>query len=343
MTRFESIRRHGAGLALAAALLLAGCADDPAPPFEIEGTGALEGFVFLDANEDGFYDPSDGDMPVEGVRVVAFNRGTTEVIPGATATTDADGRFQITGLPAGTHDFLFDETTIPEGVSICRNPIPATVVLNETEFEEVVARPGCLIAIAEAKPQPLESFVIVRGIVTSAPGQIETSFAYIEDETAGLFLFAPALMGQGIEVGDLIEVGGTTDVFNGQFQIANVVLREHIEDAAIPQPELVTTAEIAASGSDPLHPLQNRFVRVEKAQLVAEFGAGGTNEQNAVIDDGSGAVQIRVDDAVADRGQLNTLFTAGACYNINGFAANFRGTAQIFPRSMADVEEVPCN
>ncbi len=54
-------------------------------------------------------------------------------------------------------------------------------------------------------------------------------------------------------------------------------------------------------------------------------------------------MQIRVDDGVADRNSLDTIFSVDTCYNINGFAANFQGTGQIFPRSLADVEEVSCN
>jgi hypothetical protein len=31
------------------------------------------------------------------------------------------------------------------------------------------------------------------------------------------------------------------------------------------------------------------------------------------------------------------------CYDITGFGANFAGAGQIFPRSVADIVEVPCN
>ncbi|MDX1745776.1 MAG: hypothetical protein R3324_07555, partial [Halobacteriales archaeon] len=151
-----------------------------------------------------------------------------------------------------------------------------------------------------------------------------------------------ALMGQGIEVGDQIEVGGTTTIFSGQFELVDVELRNVIPDAATPDPLPVTTAEIAASGSDPLDDLQNRFVRVEGAELLEAFGASGNN-QNSTIDDGSGPVTIRVDDGVANRDNLDDIFAPGTCYDINGFAANFNGTGQIFPRSLDDVEEVPCS
>jgi DNA/RNA endonuclease YhcR with UshA esterase domain len=326
---------------LAAVVVVAGC-DEIAPPITVDGTGSLEGLVFFDASEDGIFDPADGDSAIGGVALAVQERGTGQTFPNGSAVSAADGRFTIDALPLGTHDMKIDTLTVPDGVSICQNPIRVSVYLNETTFERVNGRPGCLITILAAKEVTLGEFVIVRGIVTSAPGQIEANFAYIEDATAGLFLFAPALMGQGINVGDQIEVGGTTTLFNTQFQLTGAVLREVVPDVTTPIPVLVTTAEIAASGSDPFDDLQNRFVRLEKAQLLEAFAASG-NSQNSTIDDGSGTVIIRVDDGVADRNELDNIFTAGACYDINGFAANFNGAGQIFPRSLDDIVEVPCN
>ena len=106
-------------------------------------------------------------------------------------------------------------------------------------------------------------------------------------------------------------------------------------------PTLTTTTEIAASGADFTDPLQGAFIRVEAAELTAPFGTG--NIQNALIDDGSGETIIRIDDGVANRNTLNDMFSVGTCYDINGFGANFFGAGQIFPRSLADIVEVPCN
>lgn len=342
MTRMPSIPRVTALATLIAAAAVAGCDDDIAPAFSVDGSGQLEGLVFFDVSEDRVFDPADGDFAIEGVRVEVQARGTGEAFSGATDLSGEDGRFTIADLPAGTHDLVIDETTVPAEVSICQNPLQVSVFIDETQFQQVQGRPGCLITIDAAKEVGIGEFVIVEGIVTSFPGQIESNFVYIEDETAGLFLFAPNLMGQGIEVGDLIEVGGSTALFNGQFQLgSDTQLRRLLEDVEEPEPTVVTTADIADSGADSFDDLQNRFVRVEGAELLEGFADSG-NEQNATIDDGSGPVQIRVDDGVAPEGDLDTIFSVGTCYDINGFAAQFNGTGQIFPRSLDDVAEVPC-
>lgn len=335
-------RLRSLGAAFLAVTLLGGCDDDIDPPITIDGTGAVEGLVFFDVSEDGIFDPAAGDQALGGVGVAVQERGTGQTFSGASTATDSDGRFRVASLPAGTHDLFIDTLSVPDEVSICQNPLQVTVTLNQTRFANVQGRPGCLISIAEAKEMDLGAFVIVKGIVTSFPGQIESSFTYIEDESAGTKIFSGTLEGQGIEVGDEIEVGGVAAVFSGDFNLESVSLRRLVEDVTTPVPMLVTTAEIAASGADFTDPIQGAFIRIERAELVGAFGTAGSS-QNGTIDDGSGATVIRVDDGVAARGELNDIFTVGACYNINGFGANFQGTAQIFPRSLDDVEEVSCN
>ena len=47
-------------LALSLALLAA-CADDPEPPFAVEGTGRVTGRLFFDADNNGLFTPLGGD------------------------------------------------------------------------------------------------------------------------------------------------------------------------------------------------------------------------------------------------------------------------------------------
>lgn len=345
MMHYDLVRRAGAATFMTAALLIGGCSDDPAPPFEIPGTGDVEGLLFLDANEDGLFDLSAGDRPLEGVRVIVRNRGSQEVLSGGTATTGAGGRFTVTGLPPGSHDLFFDEATIPEGVSVCRNPIPTTIYLNETRFEDVAARPACLITIAAAKQLALGEFVIVRGIVTSFPGQLRGGYTHIQDDETGIRLFESGLEGLGIEIGDLIEVGGTLAEFGGDFQLTGVSLREHIEDVENPIADPTTTAAIAAAGANPQASLGGRLVRVSAAELTRGFTSGGN--RNALINDGSGTTELRIEGGLSNSGDETIRATLGLeigrCYDIVGVVGAFGGAGQLFPRSADDFTEVACN
>jgi len=331
-----------AAFAVITVLCLSACEDDLAPQYEITGTGAIEGIVFWDVIEDGVYDPTGGDIPIVGAMVQVQDRGTGSTFPGATAATGFDGRFRLPDLPAGTHDLLIDTLTVPAEMSICQNPIQVTVNPNETRFSQVRGRSGCLITILAAKELAQGEFAIVRGIVTSSPGQIEAGWTYIQDETAGVRAFG-GLDGLGIEVGDQVEIGAVTGNFTNDFEFGGVVFRSLVKGVGALTPRVVTTGELAASGTSWTDPLQGRLITIEKAALTAAFGAGGANIQNGIINDGSGATTIRIDDGVADRNTLNDLMTVGLCYDITGFGANFAGAGQIFPRSVTDIVEVPCN
>lgn len=338
-----SIRRAAFASIALAGLVLAGCDDDLAPGFTIDGTGTVEGLVFFDAGEDQVFDPADGDFAVEGVAVAVQDRGTGGTFSGGTAQSGADGRFLIPGVPAGTHDLVVDESTVPEGITICQNPLEVSVFIDETQFQPVQGRPGCLITIAEAQATAAGEFVIVEGVVTVFPSMFDFGDAIIQDETGGVWLLAGSLVGAGLEVGDLVEIGGTIDVDDQFFKLASPELRSVVKDVGVPDPMLVTTGQITAA-SDARDPLQHTFVRVEAAQLTSSFTSGGG--RNATLDDGSGSVVIRVEDNVSgatDDGILADLgLTVGNCYDITGIVSAFRGTAQLFPRQPEDITEVPC-
>lgn len=345
----DSIRRLGvAGLAVASLAAFGACDTDVAPQVTFTETGDVEGLVFFDASEDGVFDPSDGDFAIADVALAAQARGTGEDLSGGGARSGADGRFAISGLPLGTHDLLIDETTVPGGVSICQNPLQVSVRADQTAFTDVQGRPGCLITIAEAKELgSTGAFVIVRGVLTSEPGQVEARRSYIQDATAGILIFdgafATALQGAGLGIGDVIEIGAATADFRTEFQLVGAALRDSVSGVGALAPDTVETSEIDAIDG-PGNVLQGRLLRIEAAEMTVAFGDNTGSSRNARFDDGSGPTLVRVDaGVVANSGDLNTLFTLGNCYNINGFGASFDGSGELFPRSLADVEEVACN
>ena len=348
MAERNRVTRGGWGILALAALAVAACDPEPAPPFEVEGTGGVEGFLFFDADADGTFSALAGDYAVTGTDVVVLERGTQQAFSGARGTTDPNGRFVVTGLPAGTHDLFIDTLSVPAGVTFCQNPVNVTVYLGEVPKYDVAGRAGCVISIAEAKEldPAAGEFVTVNGIVTSYPGQVDGSFTWIEDETAGIQIFSSALEGQTppIEIGDRIEISGTLSEFGDQLQIGGTVtLNDYEADVLVPVPLSTTTAAIAASGPDPRDPLQGRLVSLTAVEIVEGFGSGNLNIQNAMVDDGSGQTIMRIDDGVANRDNLTTLYPAGTCYDVVGMVGSYNGDGQIFPRSASDIVEVDCN
>ena len=135
---------------LVAAALLAGCEPDTAPPFTVDEAGAVEGLLYFDADNDNTFDPSDGDYALQGVTVRFTVRGDTSQVY-ATGVSDAQGRLRVQGLPAGTADALFVESTLPAGVQVCSNPQPVTVLPGQTRFFRVETRNACLILADEVR------------------------------------------------------------------------------------------------------------------------------------------------------------------------------------------------
>lgn len=348
--------RHIRRLALVAAVpLVAACDLDTADPLVIDGTGAIEGLLFFDANRDGVFDPSAGDSLLRNVRVDVLERGTSRVLANGSGTTGADGRFVIENLPAGTHHLRVD-TASASGIRFCQNPIPVSVYIGERNFRNVGGRAACIISIAEAS-QTRGQPVVVQGIVTSSPDQLRSGgdYTYIQDETGGIRIFGSAMSGRGIEVGDRIEVSGTISVFNNDLQLAGALSVGSIEKNVFQiVPQNITTGALRTAGADAENPLLGVLVRIPSARLEAGFGAAAgagapaPNGRNAWINSGDGLAQVRFETGVvsgstdAAQAQLNSLFTVGNCYEIIGVTGTFQGDGQIFPRTLSDIREVQC-
>lgn len=335
-----------AGLAVLA-LGINGCADETSAPFDYTGEGDVDGLVYVDAERTGVFDPSDGDELLAGVGLEIRERGTTRAFQGSQVLTDSEGRFEVTGLPPGTHDLWFDAATLPDGVLLCQNPLPVSVYRFETAGVLVGGEPVCLISIQEAKELSAGEFVNIRGVVTSAPSELRANsdYTYIQDGSAGVRVFGSlGSAGAELQRGDRVTLTGTTGSFNNDAQITSPSIEEVEPDFGELAPEPTTTQALAEAGPDMRDPLQGRFVVVRGAELTRGFTTGGS--RNGLVDDGSGPVEVRIESGLSGSGdetiRQNLGLEVGACYDITGVVGNFNGTAQIFPRAADDFVEVDC-
>lgn len=321
---------------LALGLVLVGaCSEDPEPPFAVEGTGRLTGQLFFDADNNGLFTPLGGDTLLRNVRVELRERGSTVIID--SVRTSATGAFEFDAVAPGTHDvFLVQDTAITGRLVFCANPVRASVYRDETAFLTGPAKRGCVVRINVAEGQALSSPVTIAGIVIARQGTYRNDNIYVQDPTGGMQVFGlPAL---GLQLGDSIEVSGVLGQFGGELQVTNPIVAPNRTNVAVPTPLERTTGAIAAavSAGGARAADIGRLLVVRRAHVGATFTSG-----NATLDDGSGAIQIRLD------GNVNsviptTRFDPTKCYDIIGILGFFNGTPQLKPRMASDVTEVAC-
>jgi ribosomal protein L24E len=311
------------------------CAEDPAPPFAVEGSGRLTGRLFFDADNNALFTPLGGDTLLRNVEVEVRERGSSVVIDAT--TTDAAGSFAFDAIPPGTHDvFLVRDPNVTGSLVFCVNPVRASVYRDETAFVSAAAKRGCVVRINVAEGDTLGAPITVAGIVTARQGTYRNDNIYIQDPTGGMQVFGlPAL---AIALGDSIEVSGTLGQFGGELQVINpAVAPNRKSGAAVPAPMERTTGAIAgAVAAGGVQTADIGRLLVVRAAKVGTFTG-----QNAPLDDGSGAIQVRLDGNVLSAIPAS-FFVQSKCYDIVGILGYFNGTPQLKPRGPTDVTEVPC-
>jgi hypothetical protein len=322
-------------------VLVFACAEDPAPPFEVEGSGRLSGRLFFDADNNRLFTPLGGDTLLSNVQVEVRERGSSVTI--ATTTTDADGSFTFEALPTGTHDvFLVQDANVTGTLVFCENPMRASVYRDETAFVSAPARRGCVVAIAVAEANPVGTRVTVTGTVTAAQGTYRGDNVYIQDRTGGIQVFR--VPGLNLQLGDSIEVFGTLVTFNGEIQLDTLTISPNIGRGGtqIAPIQRSTRAIASAVTANAARATEVGQLLVVRRARIGAFTSGGTPPRNATLTDTSNvAIELRIDGNVLNVLPTNS-FDQTKCYDIIGILGYFSGTPQLKPRVPSDVTEVPC-
>ncbi len=112
--------------------------------FAVGGTGAIDGTVFEDKNNNGVQDPGEPGIP--GVVVIVTQNGPDGpiVIP---VVTGPDGGYVVDNLPPGNYAVTVDPGTLPPGVTVNPSPITVTVNPGETVTVDIPATPSGVLPI----------------------------------------------------------------------------------------------------------------------------------------------------------------------------------------------------
>lgn len=181
------------------------------------------------------------------------------------------------------------------------------------------------ISVAEARTKAVGTTVTVEGVITTKPGSFGGQAFYLQDDTAGIYVFQHA---SGFDVGDKVKVTAPTTIYNSEFELTDVVAIEKTGTASVPAPALVTAINDTNQGQ--LVQLKNVTV-----QNIISATPAGSFEFDAVAADGT-STHVRVDTRT---GVSETTFpyVAGDKIDITGVAAIFKDVYQLKPRSLDDI------
>ena len=284
------------------------------------------------------YDVDDGSgavrviVPAGGeIDLAQWISGTPIDVVGVVGQRDSSG-----SGTAGYRIMLRDARDIREvggGASPTPNASPSPSV-GPTPTPEDPGSGAGMISIGEARLQPKNARVRVRGVVTLAPGTVHPETAAIQDASGAILLRLGDEVGT-LVLGERIEVAGTRSTKSGMETLR--VTEPPVTLSAVPEPGARTTRTGEAGEALEAHLLVVRGALVESARRAS---AGSVSFE---IDDGSGPLRVTIGASLeADDEQL----TAGTWVEVHGVLGQETTGAQplrgyrLWPRAQEDVRVV---
>ncbi|KRF43634.1 hypothetical protein ASG93_01550 [Paenibacillus sp. Soil787] len=183
------------------------------------------------------------------------------------------------------------------------------------------------ISIADARLKADNTFVTVEGVITSEPGAFGSQGFYLQDDTAGIYVFQSAT---GYHAGDKITISAKKTAFNTELELADPIVLEKIATAALP------AAIVQSSLNDDN---QGRLVKLENVTIQNYKTASPAGSFEFDVVNGTTSTHVRADArAGISYTEFQTKFPAGTIVHITGISSIFKGFYQLKPLSIGVVE-----
>jgi DNA/RNA endonuclease YhcR with UshA esterase domain len=186
------------------------------------------------------------------------------------------------------------------------------------------------IAIADARSKAEGTTVTVQGTITSRPGVFGGKGFYLQDDTAGIYIYQTE---DGFNVGDVVKVTAATKVYNTEFELENIVKIEKKGTAPLPVAKVV--GELNENNQGQLVTFEN--VTIQNMKQVGKAFEFDTMQEDK-------ATRVRVDERTGMKySDFSALYPNGSVVTISGVSSIFKGTYQLKPLSydqikLADIE-----
>ncbi|MBI4410112.1 MAG: hypothetical protein HY561_10420, partial [Gemmatimonadetes bacterium] len=185
------------------------------------------------------------------------------------------------------------------------------------------------ISIAEVKARPIGTKVTAEGVVTVGTGPFGTRVFYLQDASGGIMaFFNPSGTAVTVDLGARVRAAGTVNQFGGELEIDSVAVTV-LGTATVPTPRTVTAAQMIA------RTFEGELAKLENATVTSVPGGTGSSFNVTVTASTGESLTVRV--AGSGTGLTRSSFQVGARYDFVGILGSFSATAQLKPRSTADL------
>jgi DNA/RNA endonuclease YhcR with UshA esterase domain len=180
-----------------------------------------------------------------------------------------------------------------------------------------------LSTIADVRTKAPGTTVTIEGVITTKPGIFGGQGFYVQDGTAGIYVFQTQ---SGFNVGDRVKLSGGLELYNQELEVTNLIAVEKTGTADVPAPVVAETVNDANQGQ--LITLENVTI-----QNMTPAAPTGSFEFDAVK--GATKTRVRVDSRTGLK--LDQFpYQNGQVVTVTGVASIFKGTYQLKPRGLAD-------
>ncbi|KAB8137679.1 hypothetical protein F9U64_08345 [Gracilibacillus oryzae] len=185
-------------------------------------------------------------------------------------------------------------------------------------------------SISEVRAMDGET-ITVEGVVTTTPGSWGGNGFYMQDETAGIYVFGD----DEVKPGDLIRITASVGEHNGEVQLSSVNSLDVIVQSELPEVREITPSQVNDSS-------QGQLVAIQDATIsnLDEVNSYGTFEFTASKDGES--VLIRVDNRTG-LAYDDFTYQSGDIVDITGISSVFNGTYQLKPTKAEDIKSADSN
>lgn len=180
------------------------------------------------------------------------------------------------------------------------------------------------IDIAEARNRQNGESVTIKGVVTGTLG----NNAFIQDDTAGLYIFVENNTNENLKVGNLVKVSGILDEYNNLKQISHKkgsVNVEKLNEVTLPEAKLITADKVGEE-------LEGQLVTLKALTLSSEPTGISGYSINAKDDNGNSVI-IRVDKNI----KLDSnLFKGVSKIDVTAIIGQFKEEYQLMVKGVED-------